>query len=74
VDHLVHGFSPEEIHFQHYGEPSLAQIHAALAYYFDHQRDLDAELNRQIKDFESARSKAGESPVVRRLKAEGKLP
>ena len=36
VDRLAYGWSPEEIHFQHV-HLSLAQIHAALAYYYDHQ-------------------------------------
>lgn len=26
---------------------SLAQVHAALAYYFDHQAELDAEMERR---------------------------
>jgi uncharacterized protein (DUF433 family) len=36
LDHLAYGWSPEEMHYQH-PPLSLAQIHAALAYYFDHQ-------------------------------------
>lgn len=34
-DMIAHGWSPEEIHFQH-SHLSLAQIHAALGYYYDH--------------------------------------
>jgi len=45
LDKLAHGSSPEEIHFQ-YPHLSLAQIHAALAYYYDHQVELDAEIQR----------------------------
>ena len=36
LDKLAHGSSPEEIHFQ-YPHLSLAQIHAALSFYYDHQ-------------------------------------
>src|SRR6266403_4752424 len=45
LDKLAHGSSPEEMHFQ-YPHLSLAQIHAALAYYYDHQSELDAEIQR----------------------------
>src|SRR4051812_44506303 len=43
VDHIVRGYSPAEIHFQ-YPYLSLAQIHAALSYYFDNQEKVDAEI------------------------------
>lgn len=46
VDKLAHGSSPEEMHFQ-YPHLSLAQIHAALAYYYDHQTELDAEITQR---------------------------
>jgi uncharacterized protein (DUF433 family) len=45
VDHVVRGYSPAEIHFQ-YPYLSLAQIHAALSYYFAHQEAIDAEIAR----------------------------
>ena len=37
LDRLAYGWSPEEIHFQH-PHLSLAQIHSALAYYYDTRR------------------------------------
>jgi uncharacterized protein (DUF433 family) len=43
IDKLAHGSSPEEMAFQ-YTHLSLAQIHAALAYYYDHQIELDAQI------------------------------
>jgi uncharacterized protein (DUF433 family) len=46
LDKLAHGSSPEEMHFQ-YPHLSLAQIHAALSYYYDHQTELDAEIKRR---------------------------
>jgi uncharacterized protein (DUF433 family) len=33
---LAHGWSPEELHFQH-PYLSLGQIHSGLAYYWDHK-------------------------------------
>ncbi len=34
LDKIAHGWSPEEIHFQH-PNLSLAQIHGALTYYYE---------------------------------------
>jgi uncharacterized protein (DUF433 family) len=51
VDKLAHGSSPEEIYFQ-YPHLSLAQIHAALAYYYDHQVELDADIEKRRTDAE----------------------
>jgi uncharacterized protein (DUF433 family) len=49
LDRLAYGWSPEELHFQ---QPhlSLAQIHAALAYYYDHQLELDDELRKRLAE------------------------
>jgi len=73
TDRLAHGSSPEEIHFQ-YPHLSLAQIHAALSYYYDHQRELDAEIAQQVQETERWAKEAGNSPVRRRLRAANKLP
>ena len=43
-DHEVHGLTPEQIAREH-PQLSLAQVHAALAYYFDHRE----EVRRQMK-------------------------
>jgi uncharacterized protein (DUF433 family) len=72
LDRLAYGWSPEEIHFQH-ADLSLAQIHAALTYYYDHQPTLDAEIARQEQVVHRLRQEAGESPLVARLKARGLL-
>lgn len=54
VDHLAYGHSPEEIHLQH-PHLSLAQVHAAFAYYFDYQAELDAEIKRRYRRAEALR-------------------
>jgi uncharacterized protein (DUF433 family) len=72
LDRLAYGWSPEEIHFQH-ADLSLAQIHAALTYYYDHQPTLDAEIARQERVVHRLRQEVGESPLVARLKARGLL-
>ena len=48
TDKLAHGSSPEEMHFQ-YPHLSLAQIYAALAYYYAHQAEFEAEILRQAE-------------------------
>jgi uncharacterized protein (DUF433 family) len=73
LDKLAHGSSPEEMHLQ-YPHLSLAQIHAALSYYYDHQQAFDAAIEDQLQRVEALMAQAGESPVVRRLRALGKLP
>ncbi len=42
LDMIAHGWSPEEIHFQH-PHLSLAQVHAGLGYYYDHKEEIDAQ-------------------------------
>jgi len=71
-DMIAHGWSPEEIHFQH-PHLSLAQIHTALAFYFDHKDEFDAQVERTLRETDRLRSQAGESPVWKRLREMGKL-
>jgi uncharacterized protein (DUF433 family) len=73
LDKLAHGSSPEEMHFQ-YPHISLAQIHAALAYYYDHQAELDAEIQRRWQEVNDLAAQEANSPLRQRLRALGKLP
>lgn len=52
---------------------SLAQIHAALSYYYDHQDELDAEIAGQMQEYEELRAQAENSPLRQKLRALGKL-
>ena len=61
---MAHGWSPEELHFQH-PYLTLGQIHSALAYYWDHQAELDADIERRLQWAEQARHQAGPSPLLR---------
>lgn len=72
-DTIAHGSSPEEIHFQ-YPHLSLAQIHSALAYYYDHQAEIDAEIVRQVEEYDRLRVEVENSPLRQKLRAMGKLP
>lgn len=68
LDKLAYGWSAEEIHRQHGGRLSLAQIHAALTYYYDHQAELDAEIERETHEFERLREAGENSTVTKRLR------
>jgi uncharacterized protein (DUF433 family) len=67
LDKLAHGSSPEEIHFQ-YPHLSLAQIHAALSYYYEHQSDLDAEIQRRWQETNQLAVLESDSPLRKRLR------
>ena len=69
---LAHGWSPEELHFQH-PYLTLGQIHSALAYYWDHKAELDADIERRGRWAEQARQEAGPSSLAAKLRAQGLL-
>ena len=73
LEKIAHGFDAEEIHNQHEGLLSLAQIHAALSWYYDHQVEMDVEIQRQVQDFDRLRAKSLDSMGRQRLKKLGKL-
>jgi hypothetical protein len=67
ADHLGYGWSAEEIVRQHsHLEP--AEVHAALAYYFDHREEIDAELAAELADMDRADEQPA-SPLRLRLVA-----
>ena len=72
MDHLAHGWSAEEIHRQHTGL-SLAQVHAALAFYYDHQREFDDAIAQSAARAEELAAGSLDSPGRRRLRAMGLL-
>ena len=39
MDYLAYGWSPDEIHRQH-PHLTLAEVHSAMAYYYDHQDEI----------------------------------
>lgn len=66
----AYGWSPEELHYQ-YPHLSMSQIHSALAYYWEHKEEIDADMQRRFEYAERLRLEAGESPLAKRLRAEG---
>ncbi|MGA2747777.1 MAG: DUF433 domain-containing protein [Verrucomicrobiota bacterium] len=72
LDHIAYGWSADEIHFQH-PNLSLGQIHAALSYYFDHQREFDREIEASLQEAEMLAAESKDSPLRGRLRLLGKL-
>lgn len=73
IDYLNHGWSADEICI-HYPHLKLAEVHSAMAYYFDHQTEIDAEIAEEQRMIEEWRRNATPSPVELRLRAQGLLP
>lgn len=69
---IAYGWSPEEIHFQH-PYLSMSQIHSALAYYWEHKEELDADIEDRLAYAEQARQTAGHSLLATRLREQGLL-
>lgn len=69
---IAYGWSPEEIHLNH-RYLSMSQIHSALAYYWEHKEELDADIKRREEYVKQAEKDAGESPFVARLRVQGLL-
>jgi uncharacterized protein (DUF433 family) len=70
LDKIAYGWSPEEMHYQP-PHLTLGQIHSALAYYWDHQVEIDQYIERQLKYVDEMQRKASPTPLKIRLKAQG---
>lgn len=68
LDKIAHNSTPEEMHVQ-YPHLSLAQIHAALSYYYEHQGEIDADIERTYREVEEMRAQQPDSPLRQRLRA-----
>lgn len=72
-DHLAHHWNAEDIHRQ-YPYLSLAQIYAALAYFYDHEHELEQEISRRMQRAQEIRSKRENAAFRAKLRQSGKLP
>jgi uncharacterized protein (DUF433 family) len=73
IDYLNHGWSVDEICI-HYPHLKRAEVHSAMAYYFDHQAEIDGEIDQEQEAIEASRKKAEPTAVEQRLRALGLLP
>jgi uncharacterized protein (DUF433 family) len=71
LEKSAYGWSPEELHFQH-PYLTLGEIHSALAYYWDHQKELDSDIEKRLATVEQARQKMEPSKLMQRLKSKGR--
>lgn len=73
VEHLVlsqraYGWSPIEMHFQ-FPHLTLGMIHSALAYYWDHQQEMDAQIERREQLADEIEASLPVPPLVARIRA-----
>jgi uncharacterized protein (DUF433 family) len=73
MDYLFQGWFADEICNQ-YPHLKPAEVHSAMAYYFDHQAELEKEIEEEVKLAEEWRANTPPSPFVLRLRAQGLLP
>jgi uncharacterized protein (DUF433 family) len=67
LDHLAHGSDAAEIQRQ-FPFLTLGQIHSALAYYYDHQEELDQDIAQRLRKVDEIQSRLGNSPLAGKLK------
>jgi uncharacterized protein (DUF433 family) len=72
MDYLAYGWSVEEMCRQH-RYLTLAEAHAAMGYYFDHQDEIDQEIRDEWRQSEQAKSQEARSPFFIRMRAQGLL-
>jgi len=70
MDYLAYGWSPDEVRRQH-PHLTLAEVHAAMGYYYDHQEEIDGEITTELEEVDRALQKPKRSPVWVKLKTQG---
>jgi len=56
---------------ENYPHLSLAQIHAALAHYHDHQEAFDQQIAAEVAEARRLREASMDSPLRQKLRAQG---
>ena len=69
AERLAWGWSPEELLLNH-PYLTLGQIFSALAYYADHQEQMEAAIEADVQLVEELRQQAKYSPLLARLAAQ----
>ena len=72
LDYLAYGWSVDEMCRQH-RFLTKAEAHAAMTYYFDHQSEIDAEIESEYQEADASLKDASNSPLRVRLRARGLL-
>jgi uncharacterized protein (DUF433 family) len=66
----AYNWTPEQL-LENYPHLTLSKIYSALAYYWDNKEELDADMERRYQYAEQMRREAGESPLIKKLRAQG---
>jgi hypothetical protein len=72
MDYREYGWSVDEMCHQHTYLLS-AEAHAAMAYYFDHQEEIDQEILDEIEQVKREQSDSARSPIYHRLRSQGRV-
>ncbi|HEY1860450.1 MAG TPA: DUF433 domain-containing protein [Gemmataceae bacterium] len=72
MDYLAYGWSPDEIRRQH-PHLTLAEVHAAMGYYYDHQPEIDAEITEELEEVDRALGNPKRLPAGRSGRIDRKL-
>ena len=72
ASYLAYGWSADEMCRQ-YSHLKHAEAHAAMAYYFDHQEEIDGEIEAECREADQARLQSLGSSLRARLRAKGLL-
>jgi len=71
MDYIAYGWSVDEMCNQHpYLTP--AEGHAAMAYYYDHQTEIDQEIEDECRQVDEDLARAVPSPFLLRMRAQNR--
>jgi uncharacterized protein (DUF433 family) len=70
LDRIAHHWDGDEIHREH-PHLTLGQIYSCLAYYHDHQQEIDQTIEEQLQNIKRLRAQQGESVLQAKLRVKG---
>src|SRR6266446_5306212 len=65
-DYLAYGWTPEEMHL-HQPHLSLAQIYAAMSFYYDHQEELNSQIQSSLREADRLQEEFEDKTLRRKL-------
>lgn len=70
MDYVAHGWSPDEM-CRHHSHLTLSEAHAAMTYYYDHQVEIDAEVQAELAEIDAVQAAALDTPFMLRMQTKG---
>ena len=70
MDYRSRGLSPDEM-VLHYPYLKIAEVYSAMAYYFDHQQEIDVEIEQEVDQASRDNSSKARDSIWHKLKANG---